>query len=240
MMIATYKILSAALSYPTSEFQHASAELIAALDVEDLLAAAHRREVSTLIRDIAQDDLLDAQSRYVELFDRTKSLSLHLFEHVHGESRDRGQAMVSLLERYQQAGLDVSGSELPDFIPLFLEFLSTLPVAEARVMLAEPAHILAALGQRLQQRNSKYAAVLDALLALSENAPSAEVLQQLREETLEDPADLVALDKAWEESEVRFGPGDAAAGGCSGGSDVQKKNTSTETLVFKTMPKVHQ
>jgi nitrate reductase delta subunit len=211
------------LSYPTEELQASADELIFALSEERGLPARHRADVGALIRDIAGGDLLDVQSSYVDLFDRTRSLSLHLFEHVHGESRDRGQAMVSLLERYQRAGMDVAGSELPDFIPLFLEFLSTLSASEARATLAEPAHILVALGERLRKRNSGYAAVFDALVALSRIAPSDEILDALRETKIEDPADLAALDRAWEEAEVRFGPGDAAADGCPRANDILSK-----------------
>lgn len=219
-MIATYKVLSAALSYPTAEFQHHARQLLIALNAEMLLPPRHRAAVGMLIEDIAAADLLEAQSRYVDLFDRTRSLSLHLFEHVHGESRDRGQAMVSLLERYQQAGLDVAGQELPDYIPLFLEFLSTLSPAEARSNLAEPAHILAALGERLRKRDSAYGAVLEALATLSQVAPNQELLDMLRQVPSDDPTDLAALDRAWEETEVRFGPGDAATDECPKVNDI--------------------
>lgn len=213
-MTATYKVLSAALTYPTPEFQNAARELTEALHGEGLLPVGDRTAVAALIADIAEADLLEAQARYVDLFDRTRSLSLHLFEHVHGESRDRGQAMVSLLERYQNAGLDVAARELPDYIPLFLEFLSTLEVTEARETLAECVHILAALGERLRRRGSDYAAVLEALVALSQVAPDKEALAELRQEKVEDPGDLVALDRTWEEAEVRFGAADAASDGC--------------------------
>jgi nitrate reductase delta subunit len=222
-MSATYKVLSAALSYPTAELQGAARDLIRALNVERLLPASHGAAIGALIEDIAAADLLEVQSAYVDLFDRTRSLSLHLFEHVHGESRDRGQAMVSLLERYRQAGLDVAAAELPDYIPLFLEFLSTLEEAEARIHLAEPAHILAALAERLRRRGSDYAAVLEGLIALSKIVPSPDILAELRLEKIEDPADLAALDKAWEETEVRFGPGDAATDGCPRASDILQR-----------------
>lgn len=213
-MIATYRLLSALLSYPTAELQDAAQELVSALNADALLPLANRAAIKALIQEIADTDLLEAQSRYVDLFDRTRSLSLHLFEHVHGESRDRGQAMVSLLERYRQAGLDVAAHELPDYVPLFLEFLSTLDKTEARASLAEPAHILAALGERLRRRGSAYAAILEALVTLSEVAPGTDVRAELRTEKIENPDDLAALDKAWEEAEVRFGPGDAATDGC--------------------------
>lgn len=219
----TYKVLSAVLSYPTAELQGAARDLIGILDAEQLLPAKQRAAIGALIEDIAAADLLEAQSAYVDLFDRTRSLSLHLFEHVHGESRDRGQAMVSLLERYREAGLDIAAAELPDYIPLFLEFLSTLEEAEARAHLAEPAHILAALAERLRSRDSDYAAVLDGLVVLSKIAPSPDILAELRLETIEDPSDLAALDKAWEETEVRFGPGDAAADGCPRATDMLRR-----------------
>ncbi len=215
-MIATYKILSAALCYPTPDHQAGAEELIAALKTERLLPAEHTEAVAALLRDIGASDLLEAQSRYVDLFDRTRSLSLHLFEHVHGESRDRGQAMVSLLERYHSAGLDLSANELPDYIPLFLEFLSTLAPREARATLADINHILAALGKRLRQRDSAYAAVMDALVALSHSAPDAGALAALSEAPAENPDDTHALDCAWEESEVRFGPDHGHDGGNDG------------------------
>mgnify|MGYP001549032244 CR=1 FL=1 len=224
-MSATYKALSAVLAYPTLEFQEAGRELIFALSDERLLPAKHRATVGALIADVVAADLLEAQARYVDLFDRTRSLSLHLFEHVHGESRDRGQAMVSLLERYQQAGLDVAGRELPDYIPLFLEFLSTLGIVEARASLAEAAHILAALGERLRKRGSDYAAAFEALVALSQTTLSDDAMADLRKEKMEDPRDLAALDRAWEEAEVRFGPGDAATDSCPRANDILQRMT---------------
>ena len=224
-MIVTYKVLSAALSYPTADLQRDARQMLTVLNAEQLLPARHRAAVGMLIEDLAAADLLEVQSRYVDLFDRTRSLSLHMFEHVHGESRDRGQAMVSLLERYQQAGLDVAGQELPDYIPLFLEFLSTLSATEARTNLAEPAHILAALGERLRKRDSAYGAVLEALVALSQVAPSQDALDALRKTPSDDPSDLAALDRAWEEAEVRFGPGDAATDGCPKVNDILSRMT---------------
>lgn len=208
-MITTYKVLSALLSYPTEELQAASRQMNLAVHAERVLPPQHRATVAVLIDEIATSDLLDLQARYVDLFDRTRSLSLHMFEHVHGESRDRGQAMVSLLERYRQAGLDVARNELPDYIPLFLEFLSTQPEADARAALTEPVHIFQALGERLKRRNSAYGTALEALVALAQIVPPKEVLEELRNQQMEDPMDFEALDKAWEEAEVQFGPGDA-------------------------------
>ena len=121
----------------------------------------------SLAEDIAGMDLFDTQERYVWLFDRTRSLSLHLFEHVHGESRDRGQAMVDLAQHYEQNGFVISTRELPDFLPLFLEFLSVIPVEDARQLLDDPIEIIATLDERLRKRKSAYRVVFQALRAIS-------------------------------------------------------------------------
>jgi nitrate reductase delta subunit len=226
-MVTTYKVLSALLSYPTAELQAAGREMHLALHVERLVPGQNRVAIDALIEELETSELLDLQARYVELFDRTRSLSLHMFEHVHGESRDRGQAMVSLLERYRQAGLDVARNELPDYIPLFLEFLSTQAEADARASLAEPVNIFQALGERLAKRNTRYAAILEALVALAQTVPAEDVLEELRKQQVEDPIDLAALDKAWEEAEVRFGPGDAASDGCPRASDMLRRMEKT-------------
>ncbi len=181
---------------------------------KDWCRAASRGAVDRLIDEIASGDLYDLQERYVLLFDRTQTLSLHLFEHVHGESRDRGQAMVDLKAMYENAGLVIAANELPDFVPLFLEFLSTQPLAEARELLGQTAHILAALAERLGRRESSYKAVFDALVAIAAEAPRRDIVDELLKAPDTDPMDLVALDAAWEEEEVRFGPGAQGQGAC--------------------------
>lgn len=206
-MAKTFKALSALLSYPSAELQHAAGELQAVIETEALVPVALRRQLDSLLTDITDGDLYDLQERYVLLFDRTRSLSLHLFEHVHGESRDRGQAMVDLLAMYEERGLAAIKNELPDFLPLFLEFLATLPQAEACEMLGQPAHILAALAERLRKRQSPYEAVFRALTALSSVKPKGEEVSALLALPDSDPLDFAALDAAWEDEPVRFGPG---------------------------------
>jgi nitrate reductase delta subunit len=210
----TFKVLSALLSYPTEALIEAAPEFVAVLDAERLVPAASRRAIDVLIEEIAIGDLYDLQERYGLLFDRSKTLALHLFEHVHGESRDRGQAMVDLKAMYENAGLIIAANELPDYVPLLLEFLSTRPLAEARELLAQTAHILAALAERLGRRESNYKAVFDALVAIAVEAPRRDIVEELLKAPDTDPMDLVALDAAWEEEEVRFGPGAQGQGAC--------------------------
>ena len=206
-MAKTFKALSALLSYPTAALQQAGRELAAALDTDGLITGHVRAALQRLIDEIAGGDLYDLQERYTLLFDRTRSLSLHLFEHVHGESRDRGQAMIDLKAMYEQAGLDISASELPDFLPLFLEYLSTLPVNDACATLGQPTHILTALAERLRKRKAPYEAVFRALATLAAAKPRPEDVAVLMQEPDPDPLDLKALDAAWEDEPVTFGPG---------------------------------
>ena len=165
--------------------------------------------VLRLIDEMAQGDLYDLQERYMLLFDRTRSLSLHLFEHVHGESRDRGQAMVDLLTLYEEAGYLPTATELPDYLPLFLEFAAEQAPAAALDLVGQPGHVFAALKERLDKRQSSYAAVFSALIALSKAKLDEAALNALRAEPDPEPDDLEALDAAWEEEEVTFGPGAA-------------------------------
>jgi nitrate reductase delta subunit len=210
-MAAIFKALSALLTYPTAELRGATGAISEALDHEPAVPGAIRAQLHDLIEEIATGDLYDLQERYVLLFDRTRSLSLHLFEHVHGESRDRGQAMIDLKSLYEKNGLALTAAELPDFLPLFLEFLSTRPRAEACELLGQPAHILSALAERLRRRESSYEAPLRALVALAAAKPREEEVAAVLEVPDPDPNDLAALDAAWEDEPVIFGPGAAAS-----------------------------
>ncbi len=214
-MTRTFKVLSAILSYPTAQLREAMPELMQAVAVEALLPAVVHRELERLMVELMSGDLYDLQERYVLLFDRTRSLSLHLFEHVHGESRDRGQAMIDLKTLYENGGLEMNAAELPDFVPLFLEFLSTRPRAEAYELLGQPAHIFAVLAARLRKRQSRYEAAFRCLTTLAATQPKADAVSALLAEPDPDATDLAALDAAWEEEPVNFGPN--AGGGCKDG-----------------------
>ena len=208
-MKLTLKALSALLAYPTLELKQAAGEISEAIDAENIVPVRVRDRLYRLLMELATGDLYELQERYVLLFDRTRSLSLHLFEHVHGESRDRGQAMIDLKSLYEKCGLAIAAAELPDFVPLFLEFLSLRPQAEARQLLSEPAHIFLALAERLRKRQSAYEAIFRALVALAAAKPKDEAVSALLDLPDPDAADLAALDAAWEDEPVQFGPGNS-------------------------------
>jgi nitrate reductase molybdenum cofactor assembly chaperone NarJ/NarW len=216
----TFKVLAALLTYPEQELIDGLDEMAALLEAEGALPRAERRQLEVLMADLCGADLMDAQARYVALFDHSRSLSLHLYEHSHGESRDRGQAMVNLLSYYRSKGLDLGTAELPDFLPLFLEFLSTRPAGEARALLGQAVEVVALLRARLERRDAPYVAVLRAIEAL---APYRADETAIRETVGGEAPDHTpeALDRAWEEAPVTFrdDPGTAGAG-CSAASAV--------------------
>lgn len=184
-----YRILSALLLYPEPELVAALPELEAGLDERPGMRAALR----PLLAHLAGEDLITLQQYYVQTFDRTPSHSLHLFEHIHGESRDRGQAMVDLMEEYKHHGLQMEGDDLPDFVPLFLEFLSQLDGEDqAGPLLGDAVHVLAHIGSKLAANGNVYACVFDVL----------EQLSPVEAEALSEPP-VKDMDEALE----TFGPG---------------------------------
>jgi nitrate reductase delta subunit len=198
-MHQTLKALAALLTYPDPELRSALPEIVAAIREEGALPRANITALAGLAEEISGRDPLVAEEAYVSLFDRGKSTSLNLFEHLHGESRDRGSAMVDLKLTYERAGFRLSAKQLPDYLPVLLEFLSARPAKEAREMLVDCAHIVRSIGEAVRDRGSRYHAVPAAVLALAGEAG----LGKPRPAPVETAK---SLDEEWAESEVVFGP----------------------------------
>ena len=192
----TLRALARLLAYPDAQLRSELSALADAIDQEAALPAARRAELRTLALELQRSAPLDTEARYVETFDRGRATSLHLFEHVHGDSRDRGPAMIDLAQTYEKAGLFLGPDELPDHLCVVLEFASTQPAVLAKSFLGEMAHILTAIFSALLQRESPYAAVLAAVLELSGHTAQAVTI-----------AVDEAMDDSWAEPE--------AFGGCS-------------------------
>lgn len=196
-------IISRLLDYPDTELRDHQDELLVAVGQCSELSPSEQQTLSTLIATINSQPLLDIQSEYCGLFDRGRATSLLLFEHVHGESRDRGQAMVNLLDQYQRAGLVLDKRELPDHLPLYLEYLSGCSREDAQQGLNDIAPILALLEARLKQRGVMWAILFSLLLALApRNIDPAHMASQVAVEARDDTSQ--ALDAVWEEEQVKF------------------------------------
>ena len=192
----TLRVLAHLLRYPDAAFRAHTAELQQALRTEAALPVARLAELDALLRHLSTQPALDVESEYVELFDRGRRTALHLFEHVHGDSRDRGPAMVDLIQTYEKAGLYLGPDELPDYLPVVLEFASTQPPQQAREFMGEIAHIVRVIFSALAGRQSPYASVLAAVLELAGEKAEAVAVAPEPE-----------MDESWAEPEV--------FGGCS-------------------------
>ncbi len=219
------KVLARVLEYPTEELQASKDALIAAVLEDSRLPRQNKEQLLRCVEMVCDGDLLDMQENYVGMFDKGRATSLLLFEHVHGESRDRGQAMVDLMEEYRSNGLEIDARELPDYLPLFLEYLSTRPLDEIQNWLEDIHHILGLLGERLYQRESFYHVVMDSLLTLSGRVANRQELARIvaSEERDDTPE---ALDKVWEEEMVKFV--DDQGSSCSTGNVVGQRRRELE------------
>lgn len=216
MQARTFKALGILLWYPNEEWLGGAADLCDILEQEEVITGENARAIRIFAESLSTRDLFELQEEYVDTFDRVRSLSLHLFEHVHGESRDRGQAMVDLTERYKEQGFVLAKSELPDYLPVFLEYLSLLPKDVAIEELSETGHIISSIGKRLAERGSPYSAIFDCLTRLAGQEP-AKVERIIAAE----PLSFALLDKEWEDKPIDFmgaeAPAEKAAGGCGSG-----------------------
>lgn len=199
----TLKALGALLAYPEPVLLEALPEIRSVVETDRQLGAKDRSRLMALIDELAGADPLTAQERYVELFDRGHDTSLHIFEHVHGEARDRGQALVDLNALYASHGLAIAANQLPDYLPAVLEYLSLRPPAEIREMLGDCAHVLRAIGEALIRHDSRYSAVFGALLAIA----GEQALDFNMEPREPRPAEAPGIDEEWADQPVIFGPG---------------------------------
>jgi nitrate reductase molybdenum cofactor assembly chaperone NarJ/NarW len=219
----TLKALSALLTYPTQELLDALPDLYAVIVDEGAVERRCRDDLKSLMQWMQDQDLLELEAEYVAVFDRGRATSLHLFEHVHGDSRDRGQAMVDLSKMYERSGFRLAANELPDFVPAVLEFLSSRPRAEVDDMLGDCAHILRSIGETLRERGSGYSAVFAALLSV---VGASGLSPDSRSEL---PLEEKSLDEEWAEEPVIFGPAAACGEAKPQVAPIQFHHAATRT-----------
>lgn len=211
----SFKALGLLLTYPEGSLYKASEELLSLLRDEAVLPEKSIRKIEKFLTDQKSKDLLEVQEDYVETFDRGRAHCLHLFEHIHGESRDRGQAMVDLSETYATKGMYISGGELPDYLPLFMEYLSLCPFEEASSLLGEAIDVIAMIGAKLKKRQSPYSVIFEAIEVLSAVKPDQVKIKDAVANAPADPETLEELDEEWKEAEAFSGNPKADCGSCN-------------------------
>jgi nitrate reductase delta subunit len=187
-LATTLRVLARLLQYPDAETREHLAAMRAALHGARMVSRQPLARLDALIDGLLAQSAIDTEEDYVQLFDCGRATSLHLFEHVHGDSRDRGPAMIDLAQTYEAAGLYLAEGELPDYLPVVLQYASTQPPAQARAFLAEMAHIFNAIFAALEKRESRYASVLGALIEIAGETAHATTV-----------APDAPIDESWEE-----------------------------------------
>lgn len=195
----TLKILGFFLTYPEEAHIQAADECTAILQSEKWLSDRGLEKVLHAVRRFGEKSLLDLQEDYVALFDRTPSLSLHLFEHIHGDSRDRGQALVDLLKVYEDSQLFIDREEMPDYLPLFTEYAATLPHQQASETMSSVVNILSSLASRLRNRESFYADFLDGMIETAARSPDPRAVEEYLKKSSGKALSNAEMDKEWEE-----------------------------------------
>ena len=155
-----YKVLSALLEYPNEELKSALPEIGAVLADDGSIGDQERAVLEKFLQWLAESDLTELQAGYVQTFDLTPEHSLHLTHHLFGDDRGRGPALIDLTEYYKEFGLQADEHELPDYLPMILEFASTLEEIEAQVFLNETVKVLTQLAANLEKAASPYAPLL--------------------------------------------------------------------------------
>lgn len=206
------RVLSRALNYPTAELLVQTDALKEVLVEDGFLKKKSLKRMVAFLDELGSTELMQAQENYVEIFDRGRAHCLHLFEHVHGESRFRGQAMLDLSERYAEKGLHIGVGELPDYLPVFLEFISICKPDEGLETLSQAAPVIATIGEKLKRKKSGYQHVFGAIVELSGAKLSKAEIEKAADASLPNIQTLDDLDKEWQEPEAFGGASDCATG----------------------------
>jgi len=184
------KLLSVLLAYPDDSLLEALPELRGACAA---LPRAERRALEPVLDGLAATPLSGLRRAYVETFDFDRRCGLHVTYHVHGDRRQRGLELVRLKRRYAEAGVPLDGTELPDYLPVMLEFAALRP-EEGRELLTSFRSVLELIRAALHDRGSLYAGVLDALCAALPQPTAAQLREAQRLAEEGPPAELVGLE----------------------------------------------
>ncbi|PJE79355.1 Nitrate reductase molybdenum cofactor assembly chaperone NarJ [invertebrate metagenome] len=218
-------LISFFMDYPDRSLWSDKNELLTSIASLSTLSDSQKNRLYDFYQALTEKSLLDRQADYTDLFDRGKSLSLLIFEHVHGESRERGQAMVNLIEQYKRSGLAIKEKELPDYLPVYLEYLSAQDKQCAKNGLKDISSILIILGARLHARESVYVILFEILLEISDTGKTiTDFSRQIKDEKKDNTPE--ALDAVWEEEQVKF----THSGSCTTAQEIAHRKRFINTV----------
>jgi len=165
-----YKLLAELLDYPSEQLvadlreviaEHGDvAGLLEAVDGDQIFPRDEREKIAAFIAWALMEDSTELQANYVKTFDMVPEHSLHLTHHLFGDDKNRGPALIDLSEYYKSFGLQHEDGEIPDYLPLMLEFVSQLEENEARIFLADANKVFKVLAANLEKSQSPYAPLI--------------------------------------------------------------------------------
>ncbi|HFL8794862.1 MAG TPA: nitrate reductase molybdenum cofactor assembly chaperone [Candidatus Azosocius sp. HAIN] len=171
-----YKTLSILLMYPDIKFRPFLKDFLIIFYNEKILSKESHESIIFFINFLLKEDIFLLQQMYIDTFDKKNIHSLYLFEHIHGDSKDRGQAMVDLQNMYISSGYKISSYELPDYFPVFLEYLSLISEKDAKILLLEVINIILIIAIRLRDSNNIYSKLFFILEELSNVKPDENII----------------------------------------------------------------
>lgn len=230
-MNTEFKALSCMLCYPCAQIKDGVDEIAESIRINSDLSQRNKEALGKFLNEYKKTSLADLQKEYVGTFDIGRKASLNLFEHMHGDSRERGAALVSLKKLYEERGLQVESSEFADYLPMFLEFLSGIRRDEALVYLVAAAPYIARIHNELQKSASRWEPVVEAALEISQKGGQGGeiILAEKERRTLKERDDLMPETEAESfDRPVTFGAQadpTLASVHFSGFENLRKKNT---------------
>ena len=152
------KVLSVMLHYPDDEFILSLEELKEA--VEEIPQVEQREKCMIFLSYLSSNPLIRLQEEYTSTFDLNPTTSLNLTYHKWGDARERGNALAELNCLYREAGYESCNDDLPDYLPLVLEFLSINKLANSFSFLGQYCDQVKVVGSRLREKDSPYSGIL--------------------------------------------------------------------------------
>jgi nitrate reductase molybdenum cofactor assembly chaperone NarJ/NarW len=188
----THKLCSLLLQYPDQELLDARAQLSAA--VRELPATPARDALQRFCAWWSREDPLALQQHYVRTFDLDKRCGLYLGFYGEGDRRERGSALLRLKRLYRAAGLPLEGTELPDYLPVMLEFAAAAPLGRGSIVLREHRAALELVRASLRERQTPYADVLHAGCLTAGEISAADRARAVKLAASGPPQELVGLE----------------------------------------------
>ena len=155
-----FAVISKLIDYPDSELIENLDSVIEYIKDSSEIATDEKEILMEFVSWMRSHTSIKLQETYVETFDMVPEHDLHLTHHIFGDDRQRGPALIDLSEHFKNEGLEVKEGEIPDFLPLLLEYASTLDDIKSREFLGDAKKIITIIADNLDKAKSPYSKLI--------------------------------------------------------------------------------